>query len=236
MSKGGTFERKLCTILSLWWTSGADDDVFWRTPGSGSRATSRKKEGKESKAPGDIQATSPISADFDKVFVCDAKKGYTGFKALSEEKIKKCLNAKNPLDAFKRAVNNNRRKGVDVLDFLDRIKGVPLLDVFYQKLLIECIEHNRMIPLLIFERDRKRSCVMISYQSYLQLFRDRSIVFPDEYIVLKYLRFIEDDSLLVKEKHLSFEGYIFNLEDFLHCVTPQQIVDLSKEATWEMPK
>lgn len=34
-SKGGDFERCCAKDLSLWWTEGKDDRVFWRTHGSG---------------------------------------------------------------------------------------------------------------------------------------------------------------------------------------------------------
>jgi len=43
MAKGSSFEREICTILSKWWTNNERDDVFWRTAGSGARATTRSK-------------------------------------------------------------------------------------------------------------------------------------------------------------------------------------------------
>ena len=39
--KGPKFERDFCKRLSLWSSSGMDEDVFWRTPGSGARATTK---------------------------------------------------------------------------------------------------------------------------------------------------------------------------------------------------
>jgi len=38
-AKGAEFERKFAKELSRWASHGDRDDVFWRTPGSGSRAT-----------------------------------------------------------------------------------------------------------------------------------------------------------------------------------------------------
>lgn len=38
-AKGADFERVLAKQLSHWVTAGARNDIFWRTPGSGSRAT-----------------------------------------------------------------------------------------------------------------------------------------------------------------------------------------------------
>lgn len=43
--KGGQFERTLCVQFSKWWTGGEREDVFWRTSGSGNRATSRRRRG-----------------------------------------------------------------------------------------------------------------------------------------------------------------------------------------------
>jgi hypothetical protein len=45
--KGGQFERDMCTLFSKWWTEDERDDVFWRTSGSGARATTRGKRGKD---------------------------------------------------------------------------------------------------------------------------------------------------------------------------------------------
>jgi len=41
--KGSTWERIVCRRLSLWISDGDDEDVFWRTHGSGGRATRRGK-------------------------------------------------------------------------------------------------------------------------------------------------------------------------------------------------
>lgn len=61
-SKGSQFEREFCTRLSLWWSSGARDDLFWRSAGSGGRATNRSKRGKSTaNAHGDVVATDPSS-------------------------------------------------------------------------------------------------------------------------------------------------------------------------------
>jgi hypothetical protein len=58
-SKGSSFERKLCTILSKWVSEGKDDDLFWRSAISGGRATVAQRKGRNIKAAGDICAVSP---------------------------------------------------------------------------------------------------------------------------------------------------------------------------------
>ena len=77
--KGSSFERTLCRQLSLWWTHGNRDDVFWRTAGSGAMATTRIKKQRASFGQhGDIQAVDPIGQPLLDVFSIEAKRGYTG--------------------------------------------------------------------------------------------------------------------------------------------------------------
>ena len=58
--KGGNFERDICKALSLWYTYGEDDNIFWRTSGSGNRATVRTKKGQKTKYDyGDITFSNP---------------------------------------------------------------------------------------------------------------------------------------------------------------------------------
>ena len=45
--KGSAFERDMCRAFSLWYTSNQVDDLFWRTSGSGSRATNRAAAGND---------------------------------------------------------------------------------------------------------------------------------------------------------------------------------------------
>lgn len=75
--KGSQFERDLCRKLSLWWTNGERDDVFWRTSSSGGRSTIRSKKGKKTFGQyGDIQATDPIGQPLLDLLTIEAKRGY----------------------------------------------------------------------------------------------------------------------------------------------------------------
>jgi hypothetical protein len=75
--KGSAFERKICKELSLWWSDGKRDDVFWRTAGSGSRATVRAKTNQTThNSHGDIGAVDPFGAALVDVFVFSLKNGY----------------------------------------------------------------------------------------------------------------------------------------------------------------
>ena len=77
MAKGAPFERELSKQLSLWWTNGENDAVFWRSSQSGGRATTREKSGKKTKGQyGDIAVTDPIGQPLIELVSIEAKNGY----------------------------------------------------------------------------------------------------------------------------------------------------------------
>ncbi len=77
MAKGSQFERDICHMLSEWWTDGERTDIFWRTAGSGARATTRGRKGKTTKGQhGDICAIDPIGQPFLDRFCVELKNGY----------------------------------------------------------------------------------------------------------------------------------------------------------------
>lgn len=77
MAKGGQFERDFSRSLSLWWTNGERDDIFWRTAGSGARATVRTKKGKTTAGQyGDITATDPDGKILIDKILFELKNGY----------------------------------------------------------------------------------------------------------------------------------------------------------------
>lgn len=82
-AKGSKFERDLCTILSYWWTENKRDDIFWRTAGSGSRATSRRRRRGISTANefGDVKFIDPIGKSLLDAF-CFELKNYRTYDVL----------------------------------------------------------------------------------------------------------------------------------------------------------
>lgn len=77
MGKGANFEREICRTLSLWWTNGSRDDVFWRSAASGARAKIRSYTGKKTFGQyGDIQATDPIGQPLIDLCTIELKRGY----------------------------------------------------------------------------------------------------------------------------------------------------------------
>lgn len=77
-SKGPNFEREIPRELSLWWTHGERDDVFWRVKGSGSRAKTRLRTKKLTTygQHGDIKAEDPIGAPLLVAITIELKNGY----------------------------------------------------------------------------------------------------------------------------------------------------------------
>lgn len=79
-AKGGDFEREVCGTLSRWWTGGARDDIYWRTAGSGARATNRAKGGKATANHyGDVCAVDPIGQPFLDILCLEIKRGYNSY-------------------------------------------------------------------------------------------------------------------------------------------------------------
>lgn len=75
--KGGSMERAFAKQLSLWWSDGQHDDWFWRTAGSGGRATNRGKKGQSTvNAAGDIGAMCGEAQRLLNVVTIECKRGY----------------------------------------------------------------------------------------------------------------------------------------------------------------
>ena len=76
-AKGGAFERFISKTLSMWWTDGVRDDIFWRSSSSGGRATQRATKNKTTFGQyGDIQYTDPIGKPLIDLCVIELKTGY----------------------------------------------------------------------------------------------------------------------------------------------------------------
>lgn len=72
-SIGNTYERSVAKKLSLWLSEGQNDDVCWRDLGSGSRATIRGKQGKDTTRHGDFVPTDLSYKYFFDRFCMDSK-------------------------------------------------------------------------------------------------------------------------------------------------------------------
>ena len=75
MGKGENFERTVSKLFSLWWTNGKENDIFWRTAGSGGRATVRMKKNLSTHdSAADIRAEHPDGKSFTKSCLIECKK------------------------------------------------------------------------------------------------------------------------------------------------------------------
>ena len=79
--KGGNYEREICKDLSLWLSSDtndkSNDDHFWRSAGSGARATVRSRKGKSTSGhAGDISPISQLGKKFISKIAMEIKRGY----------------------------------------------------------------------------------------------------------------------------------------------------------------
>ncbi len=101
--KGSGYERQLCKEFSLWWTYDKRDDVFWRTSGSGARATVRNKSKKKTFGQaGDMQATNPIGQPLIDLCTIEIKRGYNShpFSNMIEETAKATSNTQQMYHEF----------------------------------------------------------------------------------------------------------------------------------------
>lgn len=74
--KGSKFERDISEKLSMWWTEGEREDVFWRRD-SGARAKRRSRQGKNTfGAHGDICAVDLIGLPLTNICTIELKNGY----------------------------------------------------------------------------------------------------------------------------------------------------------------
>jgi hypothetical protein len=72
--KGSTFERLVCRELSLWISSGKNEDCFWRSAMSGGRSTVAFAKGKRlATQAGDISAIDPAGAKLTDKYLIECK-------------------------------------------------------------------------------------------------------------------------------------------------------------------
>lgn len=153
MSKGSSFEREVCCLLSKWWTGGKRDDIFYRSNSSGGRFTARKKSGKDTAYQGgDVTFTDPSGEPLIKEWNIELKSGYG--------KNKKILAAKG------KVVKVQSRW--DVLDLIDSSQKETVIEKMWNQCSRDAHATNRK-PVLIFRRNGRRICIAIerTYFSYL---------------------------------------------------------------------
>lgn len=130
--KGAQFERDFSRQLSMWWSSGKSDELFWRTPMSGGKATVNQS----GTHAGDVRAVLPEGEGFTELFTLELKCGYpeadlqrvldgTGSKHLLFDFIKQVRRDQNLTNSnhWMLVVKRDRKKP---LVFLDMAAGERL--------------------------------------------------------------------------------------------------------------
>lgn len=139
MAKGSAFERQFCKELSLWFSGGRSDGWFWRTAGSGARATNRRKKGKKTaSSDGDIFATDIAGKPLMDLITWEAKRGYSNLTVQSmldrpfgkeppeeswETWIKKTEVAAKNADSFSWAIVHRRDRRLPIICFPVALQG-----------------------------------------------------------------------------------------------------------------
>jgi len=137
--KGSSFEREICKQFSLWWTDDERDDIFWRTSGSGARATTRRKTNKKTKYEyGDVSFTDPVGQLLIDTFLIELKRGYSADISV--------------LDFLDKKTGKN-----------------TLLLQWWNKAEEERKFAKRKYSLIIFRRNRKEACVLMDIELYIKL-------------------------------------------------------------------
>lgn len=139
MRKGQDFERHVCKELSLWWSGGERDDMFWRTSGSGARSTVRARRGVSTFGQcGDVAATDPDAVPFIKAFAVELKRGYP------------------------------RATPIDLLDHGNR-KQPQVYDIWLWKVIKEAKENGRLGWMIVHRRDNKESMVWVQLNAFRRI-------------------------------------------------------------------
>ena len=156
--KGGQFERDICKLLSLWWSSKERDDIFWRTAGSGARATTRRRKQRKATADSsaDMMATHISGKPLTKTCIFEMKRGFSDKHQIVENKKTKKMGIKKV------------RHGLEVLTILDKLDSSknPILLEWWRKVERERRQTRRKYSFIIFRRDAKQACIVMIVKKY----------------------------------------------------------------------
>lgn len=179
--KGSVFEREICKALGRWWTDGERDDIFWRTAGSGARATCRFRKGQSTAGQyGDVSAIDSIGEPLLQVFSIELKRGYSA-------------------NSFG-----------DMFDFPAKAKKQKW-EVFYSQAKASAEASGARYWMLIWRRDRRKALVFMPLEVMMEVVPESFSSFPnisaavplygDKMVEVSCCAF-EDFLKLVKPQHI----------------------------------
>lgn len=234
MAKGSDYERELCKRLSLWWTNDRRDDIYWRTDGSGARATVRsKKKQKTANSYGDMSFLDPIGEPLINFALFEFKRGYSSSKNLDAKKANKLIaeiarrtqgHNDIPDEAYKECrkkisalfTSTRKKGGISTLTTVAGKEENPVLLKWWVEAEKQRDEAKRFRSLIIFKQDNKKDCIMMDYSFLVQIQTRSSRI----------------DALDMREVLMKGEGYflvIISLDDFMEYCDRKIILDLLKE-------
>lgn len=162
--KGSQYERQFCKALSLWYSESmleeTRDDLFWRTAGSGARATSRKKKGIDTvNSCGDVGALDATAQPFTDLCMIELKRGYT---------TKRSNDSISLLNMIDKATTKRKQNAPALLQWLRKAKR-------------EARSHGVKHFAIVFRRDRKVSCIILMNNTFDMLCENnRPWTFPHD--------------------------------------------------------
>ena len=200
-SKGQDFERQISRTLSLWWTNGERDDIFWRN-----RVKITSKTPNAERQLGDITTVHTIGIPFVEVFNVELKAGYSKTRAKQAIKNNEERNKKRAEKGKAPVPLSVKNTPWDLLEIIDS-KSTNLTIVKFWEQCKSDAELSGRIPLLIFKRDFHEpvACIDMKTKSLLM---DYLGAYNDNYLYLT----TENDHL-----------YFFNLDKFLAWIPPEVI-------------
>lgn len=218
MSKGGGFERSIAKQISLWFSNGKQDDLFYRTAGSGGRATQRAKAGRLTvRAYGDIKAETKEAEVITDCFCFELKKGYTVTGRVNKGDLYAACDSRNVFKDVQKVISKTKKKSekISVLDFIDSAKQEPLLIKWWKKAEETTKLANSKYTLIIFQRDSKAPCVMFS----MELLDKIHLLMGGEII---------DRLITIMHDSLQSELVLVSFRNFFDRLKPETVKDLMK--------
>ena len=160
--KGQNFEREESRFLSLWWTDGEIDDIFWRQ-----RVKITSKTPHAERQLGDITAVHTIGLPFVEMFNVELKAGYSRQTTKQAKKNNDKRNEKRIKNGKEPKSLSVRNIPWDLLDVIDSNKIDDSLEIiqFWNQCESDA-ELSGRIPLLIFKRDFHLPVVVINGNSF----------------------------------------------------------------------
>lgn len=205
--KGTQYEREICRLLSEWWSKGRSDSVFWRTKGSGGRATVRSRKGKQTDNQcGDVYAVEQEGFPLTNLLIIELKRGYNRFSIM---------------DLVSNPDRNELRS-----DGAMKKKWHHYYDEWISKAITSTQTALVFSWILIVRSDRAQALVYMPWNLVKALkengaFKSR----PKPFVTFQMdIRFKTDKGFEMREVKLS----CMLLKDFLNCVTPNMIRHMEK--------